>query len=120
MTDVSGGRAIRPVILAGGAGTRLWPLSTIQRPKHLLPLLGNWTLFEQTLDRFGEQFFDPGLLARDTALETGDLAFEVAADFGFPAARFEVGELVLPAVEQLVVAGDRVHQLAGEGALAVE
>ena len=63
MTEVSGGRAIRPVILAGGAGTRLWPLSTIQRPKHLLPLLGNRTLFEQTLDRFGEQFSDPIIVA---------------------------------------------------------
>lgn len=63
MTEVSGGRAIRPVILAGGAGTRLWPLSTIQRPKHLLPLLGSRTLFEQTLDRFGEQFSDPIIVA---------------------------------------------------------
>ena len=35
-----GGRPIRPVILAGGAGTRLWPLSTAERPKHLLPLIG--------------------------------------------------------------------------------
>jgi len=35
------GRAARPlaaVVLAGGAGTRLWPLSRAQRPKHLLPL----------------------------------------------------------------------------------
>ena len=56
MTDLAGGRPIRPVILAGGAGTRLWPLSTVERPKHLLPLLGDRSLFEQTLDRFGEHF----------------------------------------------------------------
>ncbi len=63
MTELAGGRRIRPVILAGGAGTRLWPLSTVARPKHLLPLLGKRTLFEQTLGRFGEQFLAPLIIA---------------------------------------------------------
>ena len=63
MSNQSGARPIRPVILAGGAGTRLWPLSTIARPKHLLPLLGRRSLFEQTLDRFGEQFESPIIVA---------------------------------------------------------
>src|SRR4029450_9288728 len=63
MTELTGGRPIRPIILAGGAGTRLWPLSTIERPKHLLPLLGDRTLYEQTLDRFGEQFSAPIVVA---------------------------------------------------------
>ena len=63
MTELTGGRPIRPVILAGGAGTRLWPLSTVERPKHLLPLLGKRSLFEQTLDRFGEQFSAPIIVA---------------------------------------------------------
>ena len=63
MTDAIGRRPIRPVILAGGAGTRLWPLSTSARPKHLLPLLGERSLFEQTLDRFGEQFAAPIIVA---------------------------------------------------------
>ena len=63
MTELTGGRPIRPVILAGGAGTRLWPLSTVERPKHLLPLLGPRSLFEQTLDRFGEHFSSPIIVA---------------------------------------------------------
>src|SRR6187399_2215103 len=63
MTDLAGRRPIRPVILAGGAGTRLWPLSTIATPKHLLPLLGKRSLFEQTLDRFGEHFAPPIIVA---------------------------------------------------------
>jgi mannose-1-phosphate guanylyltransferase/mannose-6-phosphate isomerase len=63
MNDETRGRTIRPVILAGGAGTRLWPLSTAERPKHLLPLLGDDTLFHQTLARFGEGFASPIIVA---------------------------------------------------------
>ena len=39
------------VILAGGAGTRFWPLSTPARPKQLLPLAGGDSLAEETLAR---------------------------------------------------------------------
>src|SRR5215216_3795953 len=38
-------------ILAGGEGTRLWPLSRSARPKQLLNLSGNRTLIQQTVDR---------------------------------------------------------------------
>jgi len=41
------------VILAGGGGTRLWPLSRRARPKPFLPLLGNESLFQMTLTRIG-------------------------------------------------------------------
>lgn len=46
---------IKPVVLAGGAGTRLWPVSTESRPKHLLKLLGPDTLLEGTLARVGDR-----------------------------------------------------------------
>ncbi len=39
------------VIMAGGGGTRLWPISRMKHPKHVLPLLGERTLFQSTLDR---------------------------------------------------------------------
>ena len=63
MTNENLGRPIRPVILAGGAGTRLWPLSTAARPKHLLPLIGEHSLFDQTLRRFGDRFAAPIIVA---------------------------------------------------------
>ncbi|MCL2872056.1 MAG: mannose-1-phosphate guanylyltransferase/mannose-6-phosphate isomerase [Betaproteobacteria bacterium] len=40
-----------PVILAGGSGQRLWPLSRTQRPKPFLPLPQGGTLFEKTVAR---------------------------------------------------------------------
>ncbi len=39
------------VILAGGGGTRLWPLSRQDRPKPFLPLIGDETLFQRTVER---------------------------------------------------------------------
>jgi mannose-1-phosphate guanylyltransferase len=39
------------VIPAGGSGTRLWPLSRTDKPKFLLPLTGELTLIQQTVDR---------------------------------------------------------------------
>jgi mannose-1-phosphate guanylyltransferase len=39
------------VIMAGGSGTRFWPLSRRKRPKQLLELFGRGTLLEQTVDR---------------------------------------------------------------------
>src|SRR5271155_641467 len=40
-----------PVILSGGAGTRLWPLSRELYPKQLLPLVGPNTMLQDTLQR---------------------------------------------------------------------
>lgn len=42
---------ITPVILCGGSGTRLWPLSRTQHPKQFLPLLGETSLLQATLLR---------------------------------------------------------------------
>ena len=40
-----------PVILSGGSGTRLWPLSRKERPKQFLPLVGDRSLFQETVLR---------------------------------------------------------------------
>lgn len=46
--------AVVPVLLAGGAGTRLWPVSNARRPKPFLDLLGRGrTLFQATVARAG-------------------------------------------------------------------
>lgn len=43
--------AIHPVILCGGSGTRLWPVSRKALPKPFLPLVSGSTLFEQAVGR---------------------------------------------------------------------
>ncbi len=43
-----------PVVLSGGSGTRLWPLSRKMHPKQLLPLLDDNSLLQNTLSRFGK------------------------------------------------------------------
>src|SRR5258708_26748703 len=42
---------VRAVVLAGGSGTRLWPLSRLQAPKQFLRLTGEDTLLEATVSR---------------------------------------------------------------------
>lgn len=42
---------LRPVILSGGSGTRLWPMSTPARPKQFLPLASTHSMLEATLAR---------------------------------------------------------------------
>ena len=44
-------RTIHALILAGGSGTRLWPLSREELPKQFLPVSGTRTLLQQTADR---------------------------------------------------------------------
>lgn len=43
--------ALYPVIMCGGAGTRLWPASRPSRPKQFIPLAGNRSPFQETLLR---------------------------------------------------------------------
>ncbi|MDC0424848.1 sugar phosphate nucleotidyltransferase, partial [Candidatus Pelagibacter ubique] len=52
---------IRPVILCGGAGTRLWPNSKNHQAKQFIDF-GNWTLLGKTLDRVKSSTFDAPII----------------------------------------------------------
>src|SRR3982751_1591379 len=60
-----------PVILSGGAGTRLWPLSRELLPKQLLALTGERTMIQETAARFpgAEQRREMGLSPNAILLE---------------------------------------------------
>jgi mannose-1-phosphate guanylyltransferase len=55
-----------PVIMAGGTGSRLWPLSRQLNPKQLLRLCGNSTLLQQTLSRLaGLEMASPVIICNE-------------------------------------------------------
>ena len=57
-------KPIIPVILSGGSGTRLWPLSRPEQPKQLLPLTADETMLQLTARRTaGERFARPIVVA---------------------------------------------------------
>ena len=51
-----------PVVLAGGSGTRLWPLSRELYPKQFLPLTGEKTMLQHVLERVGDLPHDPPII----------------------------------------------------------
>lgn len=55
---------IVPVILSGGSGTRLWPMSTPEQPKQMLALTAEQTMLQLTAARAcGEQYASPIVVA---------------------------------------------------------
>jgi len=65
--------SIRPVILCGGAGTRLWPASRDSLPKQFLKLLGPQSTLQETLARVS----DPALFSRPVVVTNRDYRFLV-------------------------------------------
>lgn len=57
---------IHPVILSGGSGTRLWPMSREDYPKQLMPLAGRRTMFQDTVARVAApEFAAPVVVCND-------------------------------------------------------
>ncbi|WP_168793523.1 sugar phosphate nucleotidyltransferase [Paraburkholderia aromaticivorans] len=59
--------SVQPVILAGGSGTRSWPLSRERNPKQLIDLMGDESLLETTLNRLDASL----IAARHTTSASG-------------------------------------------------
>ena len=74
---------IIPVILAGGKGTRLWPLSRATAAKQFIRFIGDQTLFQKTLERVSDaSLYEPALVV--TNEEFRFLVAEQAREQGSP------------------------------------
>lgn len=105
---------IVPVILSGGSGTRLWPLSTPQRPKQFLPLTGTDTLFQQTLQRVADRaVYAPPVVVANAAHEA--LCLEELASH--PGAELLLEPLARNTAAAIAMAARLVHDVHGPGAL---
>lgn len=67
-------RRIIPVLLSGGSGSRLWPLSREAYPKQLLSLLGERTLLQQTAQRVA----DPSIFDNAIVVASAEHRFAIA------------------------------------------
>jgi len=76
---------IVPVIMAGGKGTRLWPLSRATAPKQFIQFVGDQTLFQNTLARVSDtDLYEAAIIV--TNEEFRFLVAEQARELGLPLA----------------------------------
>jgi mannose-1-phosphate guanylyltransferase/mannose-6-phosphate isomerase len=77
-------RRIIPLIMCGGAGTRLWPASREVRPKQFLPLFGTRSTFQDTILRVSDAaLFDRPIVITNTAYRF--MVLEQLAEIGIEA-----------------------------------
>ena len=74
------------LVLCGGGGLRLWPVSSDARPKQFLKLFGDETLFQTTFSRLDAAGVDETVILTNVALEA--LAREDLAELGATGARY--------------------------------
>ncbi len=117
--SVTSNTHIIPVILSGGSGTRLWPMSRPEQPKQFLALTGEATMFQMTLARVGDaaRFAPPIIVAGagHAALVESQLADGAATILLEPCARNTAPAIALaalsvedPAAPLLVMPSDHV------------
>jgi mannose-1-phosphate guanylyltransferase len=118
-----------PVILAGGQGTRLWPLSRSARPKQFLSLTGRLSPFQETLKRVS----DPGRYAAPIVITNSEYRFivgEQAEELGIalagvllePVARNTTAAIAAAAVfaEHRAGAASVIHVLPSDHAVTTD
>lgn len=97
---------IIPVILSGGSGTRLWPMSTPERPKQFLPLTDRLTMFQLTASRTADasRFARPLIVANARhadliEMQLAEIDVEPGALILEPCARNTAPAIALAALE---------------------
>jgi mannose-1-phosphate guanylyltransferase / mannose-6-phosphate isomerase len=124
------GKILQPVILSGGAGTRLWPVSRELHPKQLMKLTGNRTLIQETALRVADsaRFAAPLIICNgehrflitDQLQEVGLVAKDLLIE---PTARNTAAAVAVAALaaqpDDILLIMPADHAIADLGALAV-
>ena len=120
-----------PVVLAGGSGTRLWPLSRESYPKQFLRLTGEMSLLQQTLTRIGglrslaplvvcnqEHRLIVADQCRECGIEPGAVVLEPAARNTAPAAALAAFGAIAGGGDPVLMVLPADHHIADETAFA--
>ena len=127
MTKMTDNLQIHPLILCGGSGTRLWPLSTPECPKQFLNLFGEGTLVAQALERVSDNGkFAPTIMVGSASHEShlkaaaSQANAKIASIVLEPCARNTAPAIALGAFqtepEALVLVMPSDHVIQGNGA----
>jgi len=103
-----------PIIMAGGSGTRLWPLSRQLNPKQFLPLTGEQTMLQETIARLhGIEHAPPCLICNEqhrflAAEQLRQMDLEEAAIILEPVGRNTAPAIALGALQAMADGADPV------------
>jgi len=103
-----------PIVLAGGSGSRLWPLSRQLNPKQFLPLAGSYTLLQDTINRLeGLAHEQPWLICNEehrflAAEQLRQLGLESSRIFLEPQGRNTAPAIAIAALQVLAEGEDRL------------
>lgn len=105
-----------PVILAGGQGTRLWPLSRSARPKQFLTLTGERSPFQETLARVADtRRYGPAIVV--TSADYRFLVGEQAEEMGAPLAAIVLEPVARNTASAVAAAALLARKLSGPDAI---
>jgi len=109
---------IVPVILSGGAGSRLWPASRKAEPKQLLALVTDRSMIQETVARFDNDMFHPPVFICNASHEAlireqmAEMGVEIGAVIVEPMGRNTAPAAIVAALHALDVEEDALFLLA--------
>ncbi len=104
------------VIMAGGSGTRLWPLSRQERPKQMLPIGGSYSLFQLAVQRLEGLFTPDHIFVVTVAEQARHFQLQVPA---IPAANYLIEPMPRGTASAIGLAAVAIRQADPQATIAI-